>query len=327
MLLMLVEDDAGALDEVSRQALTLARGLAGASGLEAVVVGDVGAFLRAQLAAAGVDRVHAVTHERLGDYSPDGWAAAVSQILLARQADAVGAAGTVRGTEVLAHVAARLDLPLATGCVGIEPGPRWTVTRLRWGGVLHEDATLDAAVKLFTVAPHAVAATDPAQGGDATVTSFTPDLGEHDVRVRVRERVAAGGGVTLANAAVVVSGGRGVGSAEGFAVLEELAALLGGVVGCSRVATSNGWRPHADQVGQTGAVIGPDVYVACGISGATQHWVGCKNAKRILAINTDPDAPMVTRAHYAVIGDLHEVLPAVVAELRRTRAAASAISA
>jgi electron transfer flavoprotein alpha subunit len=114
-------------------------------------------------------------------------------------------------------------------------------------------------------------------------------------------------------------GGRGVGSADGFAALEELAGLIGGAVGCSRVATNNGWRPHSDQVGQTGTRIAPDLYIACGISGAIQHWVGCMNAKNILAINTDREAPMVTRADYAVLADLHSVLDAVIAEVRARR--------
>jgi electron transfer flavoprotein alpha subunit len=117
----------------------------------------------------------------------------------------------------------------------------------------------------------------------------------------------------------VVSGGRGVGSSEGFAVLEELAGLLGGAVGCSRVVTNNGWRSHRDQVGQTGTRVAPNLYVACGISGAIQHWVGMMAAKKVLAINTDPEAPMVTRSDYAVIGDLHEVLGAVVTEVKRRR--------
>ena len=121
----------------------------------------------------------------------------------------------------------------------------------------------------------------------------------------------------LTDAKVVVGGGRGVGSAEGFKALEELANLLGGAVGGSRVVTNLGWRSHADQIGQTGARIAPELYVACGISGAIQHIVGCKAAKRILAINTDKDAPMVARADYAVIGDVQEILPAVVQELRR----------
>ena len=116
---------------------------------------------------------------------------------------------------------------------------------------------------------------------------------------------------------MVVGGGRGVGSAEGFAELEELAGLLGGAVGGSRVVTSAGWRPHSDQIGQTGLRIAPDLYIACGISGAIQHIVGCKAAKRILAINTDPDSPIMAAADYAVIGDLHQVVPAITAEIRR----------
>ena len=126
-------------------------------------------------------------------------------------------------------------------------------------------------------------------------------------------------GISLAEAKVVVSGGRGVGSADGFGMLEELAGLLNAAVGCSRVVTMAGWRPHTDQVGQTGTKVAPDLYIACGISGAIQHMVGARSAKAILAINTDRDAPMVTRATYAVIGDLHTVLPAIIAGIRAAR--------
>jgi electron transfer flavoprotein alpha subunit len=146
------------------------------------------------------------------------------------------------------------------------------------------------------------------------------ELTAPDDGVRVVERVEeSSGGVSLRDAKVVVSGGRGVGSAEGFAIIEELAGLLGGAVGCSRVVTSAGWRPHTDQVGQTGTKISADLYVACGISGATQHIAGAKGAKKILAINSDPEAPILATADYAVIGDLHEIVPAISAELRRVQ--------
>jgi electron transfer flavoprotein alpha subunit len=189
------------------------------------------------------------------------------------------------------------------------------VVRQRWGGSLLEEATLDAPVKLLTVAPHAVAA----QPGDEEVETVVPEPAEADLRVRVvRREEPEAGTISLGDARVVVGGGRGVGSAEGFAVLQELADALGGAVGGSRVVTNLGWRPHADQIGQTGLRIGADLYIACGISGAIQHWVGCKGAKKILAINTDRDAPMMQRADYAVVGDLHEVVPAIVRELRST---------
>jgi electron transfer flavoprotein alpha subunit len=161
---------------------------------------------------------------------------------------------------------------------------------------------------------------EPAQGEAAPVESFSPALQDADRVVTVRERVGSGaGGVSLAEAKVVVSCGRGAGSPEGFGIIEELAGLLGGAVGCSRAVTMAGWRPHTDQVGQTGTKIAPEIYIACGISGATQHMAGCKGAKRILAINADREAPILQSADYAVIGDLHEVVPAISAAIRAAR--------
>jgi electron transfer flavoprotein alpha subunit len=243
-----------------------------------------------------------------GEYAPEAW----GQALAALDPELLVAGGTDRGHEVLAHAAARLDAPLAANCVDARvEGDALLLTRQRWGGSLLEEARLTGSPKLLTVAPHAVAAED----APADVRELTPSLDDARVRVVRREEPEAGT-VRLDTARVVVGGGRGVGSAEGFAVLEELASLLGGAVGGSRVVTNLGWRPHADQVGQTGARIAPDLYIACGISGAIQHLVGCKAAKRILVVNKDKDAPIVARADYAAIGDLHEIVGAVVAELR-----------
>jgi electron transfer flavoprotein alpha subunit len=194
------------------------------------------------------------------------------------------------------------------------------VTRQRWGGSLLEEARLHGDVKLMTVAPHAVAIEEAS--GEPTVQPFAPPLQDGDLVARVVERAEEStGGLSLAEAPVVVSGGRGVGSAEGFASLEELAGLLGGVVGCSRAVTMAGWRPHTDQVGQTGTKISPELYIPCGISGATQHMAGCKGAKKLLAINSDAEAPIMATADYAVIGDVLEIVPAITAELRRVRGA------
>jgi electron transfer flavoprotein alpha subunit len=168
---------------------------------------------------------------------------------------------------------------------------------------------------LLTVAPHAVAAER------AAIEVGLLELAD-DGAVSVSERISGEtSGVSLADAAVVVSGGRGVGSAEGFAVIEELAELLGGAVGCSRAVTMAGWRPHSDQVGQTGTKISPEIYIACGISGATQHMAGCKGAKKLLAVNPDGEASIFASADYGVIGDLHEVVPAISEEIRKARAA------
>jgi electron transfer flavoprotein alpha subunit len=170
----------------------------------------------------------------------------------------------------------------------------------------------------MTVAPHAVAIA--AADGEPQVRAFTPELEDADLVARVVDRVEEStGGISLADAPVVVSGGRGVGSADGFAPIEELAELLGAAVGCSRAVTMAGWRPHTDQVGQTGTKISPDLYIPCGISGATQHMAGCKGAKNLLAINSDPEAPIMLSADYAVIGDVLEIVPAISAELRKVR--------
>jgi electron transfer flavoprotein alpha subunit len=203
----------------------------------------------------------------------------------------------------------------AANCVSVS-GEK--VVRQRWGGSLLEEARLHGDVKLMTVAPHAVPIEEAA--GEPEVRTFAPELQPQDTVARVVERVdTSTGGMSLAEAPVVVSGGRGVGSAEGFAPLEELAGLLGGVVGCSRAVTSAGWRPHTDQVGQTGTKISPELYIPCGISGATQHMAGCKGAKKLLAINSDPEAPIMASADYAVIGDVLEIVPAITAELRRVK--------
>jgi electron transfer flavoprotein alpha subunit len=262
--------------------------------------------LQALAFARTLGDVRAVSVE--GPYAPAAWAAAIASA--ADGADTIVAAGSDRGNELLAHVAARLDQPFAANVMRIDGD---VVTRMRWGGSLLEEARLHGEPRILTVAPYVHAAEAPGAPAELLV----PDPA--DTSPRVVERVEElAGGVSLRDAKVVVSGGRGVGSAEGFGIIEELAGLLGAAVGCSRVVTSAGWRPHTDQVGQTGTKISADLYVACGISGATQHIAGAKGAKKILAINTDPDAPIFASADYAVIGDLHEIVPAISAELRRT---------
>jgi electron transfer flavoprotein alpha subunit len=311
MNLVLIEHADGAATDVSLQALTLARGLGG--DVHALLVGPGGDAAARSVPAAVA---HVAEHEALESFAPDAWAAIVCDVAARIGATAVIAPGSEHATDAMARAAVRLGEPLATNCTAVAPGDPIALTRVRWGGSLLEEAHLHAGRALLTVAPHAVAAAEP--GSPAAIEPFAPELADADLVVRVRERVApAAGGVSLADAKVVVTGGRGVGSAEGFAVIEELAALLGGAVGCSRAVTMSGWRPHTEQVGQTGNKIAPDLYIACGVSGATQHIAGCKGAKRILAINTDPEAPIVSVADYAVIGDLHEVLPAVSAELRK----------
>ena len=249
-------------------------------------------------------------------YAPAAWARTVVELIGQRSPKAVVAPGSDRGNEVMAHVAARLDQPMAANCHSMALGEPGTVVRMRWGGSLLEEARLHGSPLLVTTAPHAVA---PAPPPDVEIVRAVQDE-QDDLAIAVSEHLdTTTAGVSLADADVVVSGGRGVGSAEGFLLIEELAQLLGGAVGCSRAVTSAGWRPHTDQVGQTGTKISPEIYIACGISGATQHMAGCKGAKKLLAINADGEASIFANADYAVIGDLHDVLPAISAEIRKAR--------
>jgi electron transfer flavoprotein alpha subunit len=323
VILGVVEHDRGKLNPLSLQMLTLARRLSSQLSLplHAVLVGAEARPLVGEVASHGASTIHLAESDELGDYAPGAWARCIRQVTDSSGPVAVMAAGSERGNEVMAHLAARMELPLAANCTEVRPpevgAGDYEVTRLRWGGSLLEDARLSASVKLLTIAPHAVAAEASVSFGEPAVEVFTPQLAASDLRVRVVERVAPEPGRTsLADAAVVVGGGRGVGSADGFRVLEELAALLSGTVGCSRAVTSLGWRPHSDQVGQTGTRIAPDVYIACGISGAIQHMVGCKSAKCIVAINKDPDAPITAQADFVIVGDVQQVLPALVDALR-----------
>jgi len=297
-------------EELSFQALSLARDLG--EPLHAFTVGDAAA-----LGAYGVQTAHMPDDERLSAYAPAALAACLEQLIDQIQPTAVVAAGTNRGNEVLGHLAARRDLPFAANCIAVRSDG--TVTRVRWGGSLLEEARIDSDLLIVSVAPHMVEAST-VNGGSATPGKLEVAVDDADLVVRVVEHAETpSAGISLAEAKVVVSGGRGVGSADGFGMLEELAGLLNAAVGCSRVVTMAGWRPHTDQVGQTGTKVAPDLYIACGISGATQHIAGCKGAKKILAINSDAEAPILASADYAVIGDLAEVVPAITAELRKAQ--------
>jgi electron transfer flavoprotein alpha subunit len=337
-VLCLIETDAGAAADVSLRALAVATRLAGSAGEDTAAVwfGPADGIDHGALFSAGVVKAFAVASEQLSLYAPAAWGRALAALSAGLPdgtgpASAVVAAATDHGNEVLAHLAAMTGLPMAANTVSAtRTGPGAVqLLRQRWAGSLLEDAVLDAPLALLTVAADAVPADAAAAAGDAgpgdagpgaagsvAVTVVEPELEDGDLVVRATQSAGGRGGVSLATARVVVGGGRGVGGPEGFAALEELAGLLGAAVGVSRVVTSQGWRPHKQQVGQTGTKITPDLYLACGISGAIQHMAGCQGAKTIVAINTDPGAPIVAKADYAVIGDLHQVIPALIEALR-----------
>jgi electron transfer flavoprotein alpha subunit len=344
-VLCLVELDASGATDASLRALSFARSLAsvaglgpagagpsppagpptpasppgpGGGGLAAVLFGEATDVPGEVLAAYGVSGVYVTEPGRLAGYAPLAWARTLAGLIAQTGASAVVAAATDRGNEVMAHLGALSGQPMAANTVSAERAGAgsYRIVRQRWAGLLLEDAVLEAPVALLTVATDAVQASPADAPAGLTVHLHEPELAEGDLLVRATESTGQSAGISLASARVVVGGGRGVGSAEGFAPLEELAGLLGGVVGVSRVVTSEGWRPHRQQVGQTGTKITPELYLACGISGAIQHIAGCASAKHIVAVNKDAGAPILTHAEYAVIGDLHEVIPALITAIR-----------
>jgi electron transfer flavoprotein alpha subunit len=342
VLCVLETDKDGGAADASLRALVVARTLAESAGedVAAAWFGPAEAADPGELRRLGVARGYAIALPEGIGYAPQAWARALaglsgqppggqladlgSHLEGTGTVSAVVAASTDHGNEVLAHLAAITSLPMAANCVAATstaPG-EFRLERQRWAGSLLEDAVLDAPLALLTVAADAVPAPEPAdaelagQTAPIDVTVYHPELADGDVLVHAVESADRRGGVSLGTARVVIGGGRGVGSPEGFAPLEELAELLGAAVGVSRVVTSQGWRPHKQQVGQTGTKITPELYLACGISGAIQHMAGCQGAKTLVAINTDAGAPIITKADYAVIGDLHQVIPALVDAIR-----------
>lgn len=318
MILVLVDHDRGEIDPLSLRALTAARKLG--QDIEAVVIGSDGAVLTDIVGEFGAKVLHLGLHPEITDYTPKASGRALKDLVEKLKPAAVLAAGSPRGNEQLAHLAAFLDLPMAAECLQITLGSPHQVLRARWAGNLIESANVHADLLLATILSFSVEP-QSANGAPATLSQFEPSLEPEDLIVRIlsRDSGETKGGVSLSDAKVIVSGGRGVGGPDGFGNLEELAALLGGTVGCSRVVTSSGWRPHAEQVGQTGTKVAPDLYIAAGISGAMQHIAGMKNSKTIVVINTDPEAPILRYADYAIIGDLHQVIPALTSAIRQIK--------
>lgn len=367
MIVVLVEELDGRLMETSREALTFARenaqALAEAQSLSAgAPSGDGGpggelvavlvveperdsSTLAEAVARLGATRVLAARVE--GGYGAQAWAEALGRVLerldvvdagpkagaAAGAGHVILAAGTPRGTELMAHLAAATGGDMAANVVAVgdrlgdasgestaESGGLLVERQVHGGHVL-ETMVLRGSPAFLTVAGHACEPSEVSPDHVPEVTDVLVELtprarSTQVVRVEEKEEDDTAG---LTRARAVVGAGRGVGSEHGFDEVLELVDLLGGALGVSRVVTSLGWRPHAEQVGQTGSRISPEVYIACGISGAIQHWAGVQGAKTIVAVNTDDQAPMVTRADYAVIGDLHEVVAAVNEEIRKRR--------
>lgn len=313
-VLVLVEHDAGNVKKVTNELLTLARRLGEPS---AVVVGAGADAALATLGEYGAQKVYAVDGAGVADHPVTPKVAALQAVAEQASPAAVIVASTAEGKETAARLAVRTGSGVITDAVDIADG--LVGIQSVFGGATVVQSKVTRGTPIFTVRPNSTPAeAAPAQPAKVDVSV---SLGDGDTGARITDKVeqAKSGRPDLTEAAIVVSGGRGVGSAEGFAVIEALADSLGAAVGASRAATDAGWYPHTHQVGQTGKTVSPQLYIANGISGAIQHRAGMQTSKTIVAVNKDEEAPIFDLVDFGVIGDLHTVVPQLTDEVTKRK--------
>ncbi|WP_342525163.1 electron transfer flavoprotein subunit alpha/FixB family protein [Chryseomicrobium sp. FSL W7-1435] len=315
-VLVLAESREGSLRNVSFEAIAAGKKISGGGEVVSVLLGDTVGELATELGAFGADRVITVEHPHLKQYTSDGYGQALMAVFEQEKPDAIVIGHTALGKDLSPKVAAKLQVGLVSDVTDIEgEGDEAIYIRPIYSGKAFEKVKLKDDVKFITIRPNNIAPLAKEEGKSADVSSVSVDI--TNLRTIIKEVVRKStDGVDLSEAKVVVAGGRGVKSAEGFAPLKELADLLGGAVGASRGACDADYVDYSLQIGQTGKVVTPDLYIAAGISGAIQHLAGMSNSKIIVAINKDPEASIFKVADYGIVGDLFEVIPMLTEEFR-----------
>jgi len=272
--------------------------------------------MASQAAEYGADRILVVDDKGLKDGLADACIQAVAQLVAASDPALVLIGSTSLGKDIAARLSARLNAPLAMDCVDVRAdGDRMVATRPMYGGKVLADVSLNGLPAIVAIRPRAMEAVAAPGAGQVEKVAVNLD----GTSLSLVEKHMETGKIELTEADVVVTGGRGMGG-DDFAVVEALAKALGGAVGASRSAVDEGWRPVSDQVGQTGKVVAPNLYIACGVSGAIQHLAGMASSRVVVAINKDPEAPIFSKCDFGVVGDLFEVIPALTAEIEKLKA-------
>jgi electron transfer flavoprotein alpha subunit len=314
-ILVFVEQRDGKVRKAGLEAVSEAARLGDAS---AVIVGSGVAGLAAEAGRAGARKVYVADDSRFKLYSPEGYARAVHVALQKSGASALLLAATAMGKDLAPAVAALADSAVAADCVGLSnEGGRLVARRPVYAGKMVLQVGFKKGPAVCTLRPNVFALS---KDGPASpeVENLQLTLADGDLRTMVKEIVATSGGkVELTEASIIVTAGRGLGSPEAFKMRDDLAAVLGAAVGASRAVVDNGWRPHSEQVGQTGKTVSPNLYIAIAVSGAIQHLAGMSSSKVIVAINKDADAPIFKVATYGIVGDAFEVVPALTEEFRK----------
>jgi electron transfer flavoprotein alpha subunit len=319
-VLVFAEQRGGEFRKAAIEALCEGRRLADGT-LTAVVIGKGITEAAGQLGGYGVDTVLSADKDLFELYSTEGYTTALQKAIESVNPDAVLMAATAMGRDLAPRLGARLGVPVIADVIEL----RWAdgsleAVRPVYAGKLLMTVRGGKTPCIATTRPKAFPAAEPDSGKTASVEPLALSISEGDLKARVTEvQMEAEGRVELTEADFIVSGGRGMKGAENFRILEELADVLGGAVGATRAAVDAGWRGHGDQVGQTGKVVSPTLYIACGISGAIQHLAGMTSSKVIVAINKDADAPIFKIADYGIVGDAMEVVPMLTEEIKKMK--------
>jgi electron transfer flavoprotein alpha subunit len=316
-ILAVTEQIDGAFRNISFEVISTGKKMADQTGgaLTALVMGAGVEAIAIQTAEYGADRILVADDERLKDGLSDACTRAVDQVVAQLDPAVIMISASALGKDISARLSARLGAPLAMDCVDVRiDGDQVVATRPMYGGKVLAEVTLSGSPAIVALRPRAMEAATAQGAGDVEKVAVNLD----GTALELVEKKMETGKIDLTEADVVVSGGRGMGG-DDYTVVEELAKTLDGAVGASRSAVDEGWRPVTDQVGQTGKVVAPNLYIACGISGAIQHLAGMSSSRVVVAINKDPDAPIFSKCDYGIVGDLFEVVPALTKEIAKIK--------
>ena len=305
------------LRKVSFEAVSEGRRLADGLGtdLTAVILGSGVEGFADELKKYGPDKILVADDPALADYTTDAYTNVLTELIHASDPAVIIMGASAQGKDLAGRLAARLDAGVAMDCVGIKiDNGKLTYTRPMFGGKILADVEIEGNPQIVAIRPNVMNVNEVPK--NCAIEKPAVQVGELKTRV-VEKKMETGDKIELTEADIIVSGGRGTGG--DYAVIEALANELGAAVGASRSAVDEGWRPHSDQVGQTGKTVSPTLYVACGISGAIQHLAGMSTSKYIVAINKDEEAPIFSRADYGITGDLFEVVPAITEEVKKIK--------
>ena len=316
-----IDQSDGSVDSIAWEMIGAGRRVADALGgqVTACVLGNGVDGLAQEAVQRGADMAILVNDSTLSPYRLEAFAATMVALAQEHQPVVCLMGASSRGRELAPYVAAKLGVGLAADCIdiGVDDGSLVATRPALAGNVIAKITFGSAQPQMATLRRRVFSALDPDPGRSGQIIVASAVLGEDDISTKLVELVTQEGEVNLTDANIIVSGGRGVGGPEGFEPVRALADALGGAMGASRAAVDAGWIPYANQVGQTGKTVQPDLYIAAGISGAIQHLAGMKTAKVIVAINKDPEAPIFKVASYGVVGDLFQVVPALTAEFKK----------